>query len=611
MPSSILTSFSSLAQERASQNRNCANEPELLAWFGELFLEKFEFDADGDRAKMAWAWCSTVGRKHMLREGASHAFSPEPAALASGPDWIRKTVAAGRPLTSLALEPAERELFLAVLDWMRSSSGPALGSDWSKISVPQAKAAELAWIDAMGKAAAKRDLEAADASGTELFAVLGPRGEAAHVDGPASGSEWDGWRWVEVISADALHREGSLMSHCVGSYADNVASGCKRIFSLRDPTNAPKLTVEAKEADLLQIKAFANAACPTEWRPAVAAFAKAFEADAAARGLGVVSASDEMASAGVGSLPRLGLVVGELSADQQDMLKKWSEIALVASDEAWRNIGDVVPGLAALGLAGSLSMAAPFASAADIHAAFDDAATNGRAECLRLLIELSSPSARDVALFNAAKNGHAECVKLLIPVSNPKALNSHALCTAANEGHAECVALLIPVSDPKAAESKALSWAARSGQLECLRLLLPVCDPKANASKALYWAAVKGDAECVKLLIPFSDPKANESQALRAAAENGSMACVKLLLPLSDPLGKDSRGLTSQQLALEGGLPDVAAIIENFILHELKAHEFSSARLAEWQVARSAEAASPNKSSGPEGGPPPPQCSKA
>lgn len=79
MPNAILNSFSGLAQEKASQIRNCANEPDMRAWFDALFLEKF--DGEDDRGLKAWTWCATVGRKHMLREGSSQPFLPDQARL--------------------------------------------------------------------------------------------------------------------------------------------------------------------------------------------------------------------------------------------------------------------------------------------------------------------------------------------------------------------------------------------------------------------------------------------------------------------------------------------------------------------------------------------------
>ena len=600
MPNSTFNAFSGLAQRSVPQIRNCANEPELRGWLEAVFLEKF--DIKDDRAEKAWAWCASVGRKHMLREGAHRPHLVRPGTLDAGPQWVREAVAAGKPLTALSLEASERELFLAILDWMRSPSGPALGSDWSKISVPQAKAAELAWIDAMAKAAAKRNLEAADAAGTELFEALGPQG-SDHEAGRASGSGWSGWRWVEVKSEAALEREGSLMRHCVGSYAKAVSSGRLRIYSLRDPSNAPRLTVEAKGAKLVQIQAFANTPCPAELRPAVASFAKAFEADAASRGLGVASASEELATAGVASLPVLGLVVGELSATQADELRGMANDALGGLPEAKRNLGKLAPGLAGLGLAGDLATAISFSTKRCREQAFDVAASAGSIECLRVLIEAlgASEQCSAASLSRAANGGHAECVGLLIPLCDAQSAGP-ALGNAARKGRLECLRLLLEVSGIQAEYPEALHWAANEGHAECVKLLMPLCsaknvgsalcaaadnnkpecvkllltapssraekaaalhfaaenghaecvkllavqfvDAKVGSPEALCGAAMNGHAECVKLLIPVSNPKAQGSRALSAAAMGGHAECVKLLIPVSDPQAKGSRALS-------------------------------------------------------------------
>lgn len=561
-----LNSFSGLVQDRASQIRNCANEPDMRAWLEALFLEKF--NSQDERAQKAWAWCSTVGRKYMLREGASIAFAPSPSTLAAAPRWILDAVEAGKLLTALSLAPAERELFSSILDWMRSPSGPSLNSDWSKISVPQAKAAELAWIDAMAKAAAKKDLEAADAAGTALFSALG-LGASEPEPGASSGPEWAGWRWVAVKSADALDREGSLMRHCVGSYADDVASGEKQIYSLRDPSNTPRLTVEAQGAKLSQIKAFANAACPAGLLPAVAAFATSFEADAAARGLGEAFAPEELGEAGLCSLPTIGLVAGWLSAGQADKLRRLADQALAGSEEAQATIGRLAPGLAGLGLSADLATSLRFSPAFFCQKALLSAARNGRAECLGVLIPLSDPKADNSrALSWAARKGHLECLDLLIPVSDPKASESQALALAAWAGHAECVKRLIPISNPH--DPLPLCWAASNDQIECVKLLI-IAPPPFNLSLAISRASSNGHAECVKILLAVPGALARLSpEPLRWAARAGRIDCVELLLPHSDPLApEDESGLNALGLAQRENHSEVAALIGRFIEEQI------------------------------------------
>lgn len=72
---------------------------------------------------------------------------------------------------------------------------------------------------------------------------------------------------------------------------------------------------------------FGSTPCP---RPP----SKAFEADAAGRRLGAVSAAEELARAGVVSLPVLGLVLGDMASD-----------ALAGLPEAKRNLKNLAPGL--------------------------------------------------------------------------------------------------------------------------------------------------------------------------------------------------------------------------------------------------------------------------
>lgn len=64
----------------------------------------------------------------------------------------------------------------------------------------------------------------------------------------------DGFKIVEVVSNVSLNREGKLMNHCAGSYANQVASGRTKIFSLRDPNNKPHCTIEVRNNKIQQIK---------------------------------------------------------------------------------------------------------------------------------------------------------------------------------------------------------------------------------------------------------------------------------------------------------------------------------------------------------------------
>lgn len=101
-------------------------------------------------------------------------------------------------------------------------------------------------------------------------------------------------------------------------------------------------------------------------------------------------------------------------------------------------------------------------------------AANGRAQCVKLLIPLSDPTADEsVALFEAARNGHADCVKLLIPVSDHTVYGASAFYAAAENGHAECARLLTPSSRLRIADSRALCEASiLQGNPDVLAIML-------------------------------------------------------------------------------------------------------------------------------------------
>lgn len=55
----------------------------------------------------------------------------------------------------------------------------------------------------------------------------------------------------EALLADALKYEGELLQHCVGGYCPDVLEGRSRIFSLRDESGRPHVTIETQPADHL------------------------------------------------------------------------------------------------------------------------------------------------------------------------------------------------------------------------------------------------------------------------------------------------------------------------------------------------------------------------
>lgn len=77
----------------------------------------------------------------------------------------------------------------------------------------------------------------------------------------------DGSRFIELLGPVALLREGNLMGHCVGGrgYVDAVQKGLTHIYSLRDPLNAPHVTIEVRRRSAVQIKGKGNTAPVERW----------------------------------------------------------------------------------------------------------------------------------------------------------------------------------------------------------------------------------------------------------------------------------------------------------------------------------------------------------
>ena len=298
-----LSHFSTLTQ--SSADRNLVNLVELDAWLDAIGKAKL---GAGDRADKARGWLSTVAKQFMKRHGQLLAASPERAkALSSEHAWAAKAVASGATLQELALDDAEAEELNSILDWMRSGEGPSPASDWSRISWPQAYGAHEKWIEQISKAAQKHMDQSKAFDGCQ---------RACEVDGQP---HLAGWSWVKVLSAEALNREGALMRHCVGSYAQAVEDDELQIWSLRDPEGKPHMTIETTPTELdedededgyvdsefygltiSQVKSFGNAPPKEAHRPAIASLFSHLEAI----GLPAVAGSPDLFRSGWGISPR-------------------------------------------------------------------------------------------------------------------------------------------------------------------------------------------------------------------------------------------------------------------------------------------------------------------
>lgn len=251
------------ASPMPSPERNVLNAQEATQWLSALASERLEGIPE-ERAEKVRQWLSGVARKWILREGATDAISASSAHDPAFPEWARKALGEGRSVDRLLFTRDERDQLIQITDWLRASDGPSLRTDWTRIGVEQALNSEKQWIAdnvraAERRLAAKKDQDV-DAQGVSTVM-----------------SFEDGSRWVKVLSKDSLDREGALMRHCVGSYADSVAAGQIEIWSLRDSDNQPHVTIETRDGGLRQLKGFANAPMRVEFAAQTGAFLRNFE----------------------------------------------------------------------------------------------------------------------------------------------------------------------------------------------------------------------------------------------------------------------------------------------------------------------------------------------
>lgn len=516
-PPSGAEGFSRLAQAKADEIRDCVNTEELGAWLKEIAEARLG-GWPSERKEKARAWLMGVGRKSVIRKGEATLYAP--ARDESPPEWAKLALARGRSLLRLSLPRSEENELGAICDWLKSEDGPALDSDWTRISRPQAREAEARWIKELGKRSARAKSQADDAAGTSLFAKI-------------PGEAWAGWRWVKVNSPEALNREGELMSHCVGSYADEVADGEIAIYSLRDPQNKPKLTVEAAQARLQQLKAFANEEAGPEWAEPVGAFVSAFEKIVAPM---QPVWSREWAACGLWRAPWNEAGIPSQMASNPETAER---------ARAW--------GRESQGLA-------------DEELEFE--AQQGRLETARLIME-SGPSAEGV-------------IDALGVSSNPSRARLH-----------EALDLFLPKAMDKAQllPNALAQWMSRyrfsDEELVSVERLISACPPEADWSDAVTAAARAGKEGPLEWMLARAASLGQEAldEALLSAIDSKSLKCFQLMWGVRERFGAKELTAEKKEKALGVGL--FARLPDNELIRflpEKKMKELSSA--LEWAIDR-------------------------
>ena len=231
----------------------------------EHFVDSFAMRAQRPEAKQ---WFRSNLRNFLLRASQfAREVGSDDIAILLGvggmgelPTWVGDAVAAGKTLHWF--EPGDAHswedgadlvrVMHHVVDWF-----DALAEDdrrWRqphRIAVDDAVTAALAWHRQLARRVADEWPE--DWSGLTSFMSFD-----------------DGSNAVRLSSPAALIREGQMMGHCVGTYANKVASGRCEIYSLRDKCNRPHATLEVIQGRVVQVRGKTNSALSPRWRPSVA-----------------------------------------------------------------------------------------------------------------------------------------------------------------------------------------------------------------------------------------------------------------------------------------------------------------------------------------------------
>ena len=139
------------------------------------------------------------------------------------------------------------------------------------------------WYRATNPEIASYDFETARAASDQWHHQAATAGEGQEYDGSETVvyTYPNGWKVVQIHSANDLEVEGNRMNHCVGSYCDEVDSGMLIILSLRDPNNEPHVTMEMDmDGGIKQIQGNSNSIPKREYREMLRQFWNTPEAQA-------------------------------------------------------------------------------------------------------------------------------------------------------------------------------------------------------------------------------------------------------------------------------------------------------------------------------------------
>ena len=231
----------------------------------ELFCERMA-DRTG-RSASARGWMTRNLRRHILRVPEFHTMVDGQRGLESAvsrglldspPDWLDAAMKRGDEIVafdpSLVSVEALTTVCEAIADWLRATAREA---PLDRMTVEDAAVAAASWHTEQTRRRVLAFAKRHKLTERQAMAMLaGQDGAVAALwpddpDGvePVSPADDLGLNVVRLLSEAALEREGTLLDHCVATYADRVEAGGSVILSVRDARNMPLATIELTPAD--------------------------------------------------------------------------------------------------------------------------------------------------------------------------------------------------------------------------------------------------------------------------------------------------------------------------------------------------------------------------
>jgi hypothetical protein len=213
---------------RLTAEQHMAGYPDLQAWFlraGFRYIQQLPLDSDAIKP----------ASQSMLNDPRTHEECP----------WLQAALDRGDEVGFFSPSGQFHERVRGMLDWLVVQRVNGVRLNLDRLSFAQALEHAEQWHREMAERNARQADQGDDIKG--LVEVMKFK---------------DDFRWVQLKSAKALKREGTLMQHCVGEggYTGAVKSGRTRIYSLRDPQNQPHCTIEVESRQVNQVKGKQNKA---------------------------------------------------------------------------------------------------------------------------------------------------------------------------------------------------------------------------------------------------------------------------------------------------------------------------------------------------------------